>query len=568
MNKKLITVLTLILFTAFLFTACGEGGDSSSAAKKGEPTGMLTIGAEDSKGVFIPYFANSAYDQAVTSLVFQGLIRRNYDGVYVGDVAKDWEYSNDGKTITFNMKKDVVFSDGTPLTAYDVAFTYAVYADPSFTGSDAAVVDMVGYDEYKAGETTEFKGVVAKDKYTVEFNFKEALRPNFTNCGASIVPKHYFGKDYKVGDVSSVEAITTDVIGSGPYKIVNFEPQQAILLERNMKYSGDGAYNIKEILIKFVAMDTDADELIAGNVDLLASMVEQHKIAKIKNAIDNVVINDYQRSGYGYIKTNCQVGPTSEVAVRKALYYSFNIDEFVNSYFKNEETGDVMAKIQYHPFSQVSWVMDEKLENELIEYKFDLEKAKSILDEAGWKLNANGKREKNGELLTIKAIAMPDHDILDTLIPMWQRDWAEGLGVELKIEKLEFNSILDIIIYNSDEYVNEWSLFFLATTITSADPHGMNTGYKTEFIGNNLGNTSRYSNSKVDELFEKGKTIMEVEKAKPIYREIAKILNEEAVMMPIYSNIYYDMYYPKLKNFKTHALYDWTDAMRDAYIEE
>jgi peptide/nickel transport system substrate-binding protein len=151
---------------------------------------------------------------------------------------------------------------------------------------------------------------------------------------------------------------------------------------------------------------------------------------------------------------------------------------------------------------------------------------------------------------------------------MWERDWGQGLGVKLNIAYLEFNTILDYVIYNSDANVDKWSLFFLATSITTPDPHSLYTVFHSDYIGSGNDNTSRYSNPRVDELLDEAKAIMDIEEAKPIYAEIAKILNEDAAMMPVYANTYFDLYNPKLVDFNTSSLYNWVQALKDAKIVE
>ena len=163
---------------------------------------------------------------------------------------------------------------------------------------------------------------------------------------------------------------------------------------------------------------------------------------------------------------------------------------------------------------------------------------------------------------------MPDHDILATLIPMWERDWGQGLGIELDIAYLEFNTMLDYVIYNSDENVDEWSLFFLAMSITTMDPHTHYASFHSSGIGSGMDNTSRYNNPEVDRLLDEGKAIMDIEEAKPVYRELVKILNEEAVMMPVYANIYFDLYSEKLVDFETDSLWTWVQALEDARVVE
>ena len=583
MKKSIVFLLILTLVMSAFLVGCstddsdpvdtdtenGEAVDGEETDKDGtseEPSGTLVVGITEASGNFNPLYYSSAYDAYVVDMVFQTLIRRDFDGEWEGVVAESWEYSNDDKTITFEMRDDVVFSDGEPLTADDIVFTYKVLADPSYTGRyGAAVKDMKGYEAYADGETEEFEGVVALDDYTVEFNFEEPLRVNISNATTQIMPEHYYGEGFEYNNTASVENITGEPVGSGPYKVDTFQEKEFVSLSRNDNFGGDG-YMIQDIILKFVDMTTDIVELTTDNVDLLAGVIEPDKIAQAKEAGKEV--NSYPRSGYGYVKTNNEWGPTADVAVRQALYYAFNRDEFVNSYFKDEESGDLVAGTQSHPFSQVSWALDDEVEAELNDYAFDMEKAKSILDEAGWVLNADGIREKDGQLLELNIAAMPDHDILATLIPMWERDWGQGLGAKLNIAYLEFNTMLDYVIYDSDANVDKWSLFFLATSINSPDPHSLYTEFHSDNIGSGNDNTSRYSNPKIDELLDEGKTIIDEEEATPIYQEVVKILNEEAVMMPVYVNIYHELYDPKLVDFETDSLFDWVRALEDARIEE
>lgn len=543
-----------------------ETTTAAAEAVKTEPSGTLTVGITEASGNFNPAYYSSAYDGYVADLVFDSLIARNFDGEYEGSVADSWEYSNDDKTITFKMKKDINFSDGTPLTANDVVFSYQLLADPSYTGRyGSTVADMLGYDAYFKKETDKFEGVVAVDDYTVQFNFKEALRTNFENCGFAIMPKAYYGKDFVVGNTASIEAITSTPVGSGPYMLETFKEKELVYLKRNPNFTRPG-YMISEIILKFVDQTTDIVELTSGSVDLLAGMIEPKKIAEART--NSFSINQYNRSGYGYVKTNHEFGPTADKNVRKALFYAFNTEEFVKSYFYDADTDQVLATTQFHPFSQVSWAVTPEVLAQLTDYTFNMDKAKALLDEAGWKVGASGFREKNGEVMTLNIAAMPDHDILNTLIPMWERDWGQGLKIKLNIAYLEFNTVLDYVIYNSDENVKQWSLFFLATTIGSPDPHSIYTEFHSKYIGSGLDNTSRYNNPEVDRLLDEGKAILDMDKAKPVYGELLKILSDDAVLMPVYANTYFDLYNPKLVDFKTSSLYNWVKALKDAKITE
>jgi len=124
------------------------------------------------------------------------------------------------------------------------------------------------------------------------------------------MPEHYYGANWKVGDTKSIEAITTKPIGSGPYTLEKFQEKEFVSLKRNPNYYGEG-YFIENIVCKFVDQTTDIVELAAQNVDLLPGVIDPEKINEAK-AKDFITFNQYDRSGYGYTKFNCESGPTAE----------------------------------------------------------------------------------------------------------------------------------------------------------------------------------------------------------------------------------------------------------------
>src|SRR5690554_1125367 len=167
-KKRIGLMLALTLAMSVVFTACSPKAEDPAETPAetpsqeepaeeepteepaAEPTGTLKVGITEASGNFNPLYYSSSYDGYVVDLVFEGLATLNFDGdEYVPVVAEDWDISEDGKTITFNLRDDVVFSDGTPLTANDVVFTYKVLADPSYSGRYGSVVkDLEGYEAF------------------------------------------------------------------------------------------------------------------------------------------------------------------------------------------------------------------------------------------------------------------------------------------------------------------------------------------------------------------------------------------------------------------------------------
>ncbi|NBG87446.1 ABC transporter substrate-binding protein [Isachenkonia alkalipeptolytica] len=585
MKKKLILLLALLMVMSLFLAACGtdedpvdeeengeavegengededEGDDEEEAAH--EIGGTVMVGVTEISGNFNPAYYSSSYDGYVVDLTFQTLMNRDIDGNWVMEAADDWEVNEEGDQITFYMNEDNYFSDGEQVTAHDVVWSYKLLSDPSYTGRYGSIADgLLGYDEYADGDTEDFPGVVAEDDFTVVFTFQEPLRTNIANTTFHIMPEHYYGEAMEYGDTEGVTELSTDPIGSGPYTLGDFAPEEYVYLERNLDYMYEDLFLIEEILLEATEMTTEMDDLLTGTVDLLAGQIDPDNIRDAE-AAENINLNSYPRSGYGYVKTNNEFGPTAEKEVRQALYYSFNLEEFVSEYF------DGYANTQYHPYSQESWAVTDEWVDSIAAYDFDMDRAKEILDDADWQVGDSGYREKDGEELELFILTMPEHDILETLVPMWERDWGGELDINLNISQQEFNSILDTIIYDSDANVEEWSMFFLATTITSYDPHGTVEGsFHSRNIGSGQNNTSRYSNPELDEMMDDAERIMDQEEAIPAYQEIGEILTEDAAFMPVYANTYFDFYDEKIVDFETHGIYNWVAAMRHARIEE
>lgn len=564
MTKKITAIL---LCTCFLFSvsACGKKTPGEGAQSVDKDTkGSLVVGCQEMAGVFSPIYYSTSYDGYVVDMVFDRLIKQNEKGDWEPSAAKNYTYEDDDKSIVFHLKDHLKFSDGEAVTADDVVFTYTVMADPSYTGRYGATVkDMVGYEEFSSGKEKTFRGVEARDPKTVVFHFKEKLRTNLENCKIPIMPKHYYGKDYTVGNTKPVENLSVSPMGSGPYKLTKFSPKEYAALTRNDQWTG-GGYAIANIVCKFVNTSTEATELKNGSIDLLPSVVELKKIQTLKKD-QNLQYNSYPRNGYGYIAFNCESGPTADKRVRQALAYSFNINEYIQSDYTDKETGEKVATTQYYPISQVSWAVDDSFQKSVNNYSFDMDKAAKLLEEAGWKMNSKGVREKNGQPLELKIAAMPDHPVLSTLIPIWERDWGK-LGVKINVAFMEFNTLADYVETSSDQNVDKWNIFFMAAAAESNDPHDLYSTFHSSHIGSGNSNYARYKNAEVDKLLDEGKSIMDRDKAKPIYQSIGRILNDDLPILPVYANTYFDFYNKKLTGFKTNSLYDWVEALKDAKI--
>ena len=501
--KKFLTVMAAAACAVSL-TACGSNGGSDNT---------IVVGAQELTGTFSPLYYSSAYDGYAVDLVYNKLYEYDVNNTLQPALAESYEVSEDGMSLTFKLKKGIKFSNEQELQADDVEFTYKVISDPSYTGRYGATCrHLVGYAEYsqqdlmgqistkeaevdaakkakdknaqkaaqdeldklkeqlKAVEEPEYPGIEVIDDYTIKFNFDELRNDNLsTLLSVSIVNKDQF-EGYAYKNTKPVEELIKEPIGTGPYKLDKWSSGAGASFSKNEFYSADQlgeGYAIENVIIKPVAMETEFEELKSGSIDYLAAQIEPKKIGPATQNDDLEVVN-YARGGMGYIAFNTAAGTTADKAVRQALMYAFDRQSFVDSYYECEDCKglDEGVAIGYvpttyqNPLSKLSGVIQG-----LATYEYDMEKAKALLDEAGWTVGADGKRSKNGEPLKVNVMSIKDHDILSNLIPMWKKSWESELGVTLNVAEVDFNALLDKIY--SDAALEEWNLFFLATAYTS-----------------------------------------------------------------------------------------------------
>ncbi|HSH35189.1 ABC transporter substrate-binding protein [Schnuerera sp.] len=367
MKRKLWLLLALVLVLSVFLAACGQseepadvGSDEDTeaeapveedtknpAAARDNADDTIIIGMTEAKGEFMPVYYSTAYDGYVVDYIFDGLFTNDEAGNYVPHVAKDWEVSEDNLTITFHLRDDVKFSDGTPLTAEDVEFTYLAMADPNYDGRYFAYVDgLVGYEEYAEGDADNLAGVVVHDEHTISFTFKEVLAVNFEYCGMAIMPKHHYG--FEKGDIDALKAKMQDPLGSGGFTFEHLEPSQYVELKANKDYFL-GAPKFENLILKFTTSETMLAELEKGTIDIQDSVSNTVENLETMESMGYVHLNAFPNNGYAYIGLNHSDPRLADKNVRQALVYGLDRQGFVTNFFKGH------GQVCHVPLSPVSW---------------------------------------------------------------------------------------------------------------------------------------------------------------------------------------------------------------------
>lgn len=406
MSRKYTAVLlsaALALSAAFAASGCGRGSEGTGAAartsaqaaeqraRSGEVVVAMDPNSEPAAG-FDPAYGWGAGEHVHEPLIQSTLTVTNPDLTIGYDLATDYSVSEDGLTWTVTIRDDVSFTDGEPLTAEDVAFTYNTVK----ASSSVSDFTMLDYAE-------------AADDRTVVFHMNRpfSIWP-YTMAVTGIVPEHAY-------DSATYGA---SPIGSGRYILKQWDRGQQVILEANPDYYG-GEPLMKKVTILFMEEDAAFLAAQAGQVDLAYTsatysdqQIEGYSLASyatVDNRGFNLPAVPEQTDAQGRTVGN---DLTADVRVRRAINMGIDrqemIDHVLNGY----------GSPAYSVCDQMPWY------SEASEVEHDPEGAAALLDEAGWKTGDDGVREKDG----VKAELNLLYSAGDSVRQALAADFADQLG--------------------------------------------------------------------------------------------------------------------------------------------
>ncbi len=602
-NSKLLTRIGVTLATTLALASCGGTGSQPSTTTQGTegstPTEVLTseelasnIGevtetdiegvsiinlhdpskenlarnrsnAEDTVVVSIntatqnrllPVYYSTNYDRMATELIFgTGLIDNDHEGnIIFTDYtqAESYELSEDKLTYTFKIKEGLVFSDGTPLNAYDVEHTYKMMADPSYDGRYTNVVDkLLGYDDYNKGDATSVEGIKVLDDYTIAFTFTEVSYDNIFNFTYGTMSKELYPMEK--GEFENVKSQMNSLffVGAGPYKFTKLEPNQYLEFDFNENFKTDKDPDVKKIILAFSSSDTLFDEFGKGTYDLAMQVpANLDNLERVKNyGVGDV--RTYPANSYGFMSMNLRDPILEDVRVRQALTYGFNREAFVNAYYNG------FASVAHSPISKVSWAYTP-VPNE---YEYSVETANQLLDEAGWEMGSNGYRSKDGVELSLKWDTYTDSKYVEFLIPMITEDW-KLIGVKVEANLMDFNAMVEKTFDNQD-----YQLTNLAWSLTT-DPSNILTAFGSQYSKPGDNNLGGYSNPTFDEATTIANASFDQEERKELYATAVNELNNDAPYIFINQADEWTLVNERIGNFNNSPFVLWHRVIMDVEL--
>lgn len=496
-----------------------------------------------------PLFAFSINEANINELLFLSLVKHSWDE-NAGDLktepmlANSWEWNSDSSAITLDLRNDVKWSDGVPLTIDDVIFSFDVYSDPA--------VESYLYGSFLNFYTDKDNHIIAEKTFEklsetkLKISFAPGSSPSLFNLDFPIVPKHIFDKIPRKDIATAKESFTP--VTSGPFMFEKWERNQAIIIKENPKSFLQKEGNVGRIIFKVIPdYNSRLTQLKNNEVDI-AEYLKPEDIDELKKS-DSFVIASLKGREYDYLgwnnldkekyKKNKSIAPNKlfgSAKVRQALSMALNRNEVIESYLRG------YGELANSPISPIfKNAVDEKLQP----YVFDLAKAKNLLAEEGWiDKDQNGIIEKNGEefkfTLTISS-NNPRRIFAATLF----KNTLKQLGVDMKIEQVELGMLIDRINNkNADAWMASWIIPI---------PLDLKFSWYSNLATTPM-NFPSYQNKELDVLLDKLETKISKQQKNEIYKKIENILYRDQPVTFLYWIDNIVAYNKKIKNIEVTPL--------------
>ncbi len=531
MRKFMKPVAWLLIVLMLTLTACssssnetaggtsagGEGGDVSTEGTS------IVIGQSSEVANLNPMIQPRTPDSNVQCMIFSYLVIPDENLNFTGDLAENWDISDDGTVYTFHLRQGVKWHDGEDFNADDVVFTLTSLAHPNYNGgADGRVMSIVGARDYQDGNADSVSGIRKVDDYTVEITLESPNAAFLSNMYTCILPEHILG-DVDPGTWSE-DDFNRNPIGTGKYKFVEWRAGQYISLERNEDYYGEKP-SIQYVTVQFGADTTLVAALLNGEIDVLYNL----PASEIENveAMDGVSVYNYEQMTVYYIGINQLVEGLDDHRVREALAHAIDKQTIINTVY-----GEGNAYVCDDVFPSNHWSHSENV----TVYEYDPELSMSLLEEAGYTMNdSTGYYEKDGETLhlTYDMSTSTDGRQVAALI---QQQFA-AVGVELEIIEQDFATLAytKLLPNNATEETtaDSFQLYTLGFGV-EADPNEYNEYFSTS-TGAGSWNFIHYSNAEVDQLFQDQLLMTDPDERAEAFHQIAELISQDIPWIPLYN---------------------------------
>lgn len=503
-KSRIVGPVLFICFMLPIIFLGGCGQDKSSDVRTvddGQPKsgGVLRLSLLDDPASLDPANFNDELAVKVGKEIFDGLVDFDYrTNRIVPAHAERWDVK-DNRVFTFYLRKGTRFSNGKEVTAEDFKYSFERLLDPATAAKDAFILENVkGAEDRLAGKTKDTEGIKVIDKYTLQITLD---RPNagfiyrLTHPGAAVVDKDIIEKNSKA--FAATGAGPELLVGSGPFKLAQWKPNNIIKLVRNDDYYGTKAY-LDEVDFRVIPDETTTlNEFRAGNIDI---------IERIPPGQNNLVKKEFPGQtftgaiwGIEFYGFNLHEAPFKDnVKLRQALNYAIDRQGIIDAVLE----GNGLLATSLLPPGMT------KYQEQIDGYTYDPAKAKALLAEAGYP----GGRGL-GEVELTYNTRETNQKIAEAVQAQWK-----AIGFRTKLKPLPLPEFRQEIENGS------FSIFRLGWTADYPEPDSI----LFPLFSSQAENIFGYANSKVDRLLNQALVTGEDSRRAQLYREAEQQIIDDA----------------------------------------
>lgn len=524
----------LLFFVVFSVMACSKKENQSAGAKTAEATKFAAppntlVHTYLADLTLNPIIQNESNSREFCEMIYPKLMREEFDTAvglitYKPLFATRWEARNGNREIVFTLRRDVKWTDGQPVTARDWLFSYELYADTVIASIRQNFISE-NFLAQKNGEVDLKKAVEIPNDSTLIVRFRKPmpidLMCKYTNLPfiAAHIWKEVKREDFRKSDFNRNPE---KLIGCGPYKVEKWTPNSECVLVANRSCNLPAPPKIERIVNRVVQENTTRLTMLrTGESDVLQA-VPPEEAEKMKKENPNVQILPRGQVVFLYIgwmnidqnlynqSKKIQPHPLfGSKKVRQALTYAINRQEYLDGFLRGY--GE-LAVTDVVPICR--WAIDVELKP----YPYDVEKAKALLAEEGWKKGSDGILEKNGRKFSFKLAINKGNKGREFLAVLVQKNIKE-VGIDCQIETIESN------VMSEKMRTRELDAFIGGFVVAPPDVDPSEIRFsdleKTPY------NFTCFQNKRVDELINLAKDELEILNTAKYWKEYQRIIYEE-----------------------------------------
>ena len=518
--KKILSII-LIMLMVISFTACTDKQPESTPAdaEKQEVENVDGISGEervlrmDGDNLGYPSVYTSSpkgRGYLLVSFTFDTLVWKDETGT-IPLLAKEWKVSDDNRTYTFYLNDNVKFTDGQPLTAEDVKFSF----------------DYLKEHPYQWVSVEPVETVTVIDETTVEIVLKDIFVPFLTDVAGNvpIMPKHIWEEVTEPEKFNTAEA----VIGSGPLILESYDKESGIYI-----FNANKDYFLGEVQIDKLVMssiENTKEALTAGEIDMAAN-IKYGEAMKLKEESSKYKVIEGPGLWVGRMYFNFDVEELNIKEVRQAMYYAVNRDELVEKARKG--AADPGNPGHIHPTSE--WYSSD-----VKSYDYDVEEAKKLLSTVNIAdTNGDGIVEYNSKELVYEFIVSEEYVTVAELIKKYFGD----IGINIEVKAMDQNSVASLI------KEGKFTLAFNGHGSFGGDPVLLKgfvseeTAASTPQVATQGGKS--WYNKEFNELFNRQLTELDKQARYELVADLQEIIAEELPTLTLYYNKSCSAYNPEV----------------------